>query len=197
MSKFFWLGKRLTDMSIASVLLIALSPICLGTLLCNFLILGRPIFFRQERRGLNNQLFWIIKFRSMHTTAEKNPHDRPLTSYGAFIRKYSIDELPSLWNVLKGDLSLIGPRPLLADFFYPPWRGSMRPGLTGLAQIKGRNVIGWRKKFRYDAFYLKRRSLKLDLYILWKTIPLLFSTWGTHLPNRCDYFPKPSDDCIS
>jgi len=192
----FLLCKRCMDIVFSGFLLGILSPLVLATILCNFLILGRPVFFRQQRRGLNNQLFWIIKFRSMTTSPLKTPHDHALTPYGKFIRKYSIDEIPSLWNVLKGDLSLIGPRPLMANFFSPQWRGAMRPGLTGLAQIKGRNAIGWRKKFRYDAFYLKHGSFKLDLYIFWKTIPLLLSAWGTHLPDHNDYFPKPSDDFL-
>lgn len=197
MSKSFLLSKRWMDISVSGFFLIALSPLYLLVIFCTFLMLGRPIFFRQQRRGLNNKLFWIIKFRSMANTPCKSPHEHPLTAYGQFIRKFSIDELPSLWNVLKGDLSLIGPRPLMASFFCPSWRGAMRPGLTGLAQIKGRNAIGWRKKFRYDDFYLTHCSLKMDAYILCKTIPLLFSAWGTNLPDHSDYFPKASDDVRS
>jgi sugar transferase EpsL len=135
-----------------------------------------------------------LKFRSLPRQNHIGPHVF-ISPYGQFLRKWSLDELPSILNILKGDVSLVGPRPLMVDFFCPEWRNSMRPGMTGLAQIQGRNNIGWREKFRYDLFYTRHASFGLDLYILCKTIPLLFSTQGTALPSPEDYFPTPEDDC--
>jgi lipopolysaccharide/colanic/teichoic acid biosynthesis glycosyltransferase len=117
-----------------------------------------------------------------------------LTAYGRFLRQWSLDELPSLWNVVRGDLSLVGPRPLMSTFYHPQWRGLVRPGMTGLAQVRGRNHLSWRQKFRYDMFYMRKASLALDLYILWKTLPFVVSGEGTNLASAQDFMPKPGDN---
>lgn len=195
-TKTYPIIKRALDISVSLIALCVVSPLFLGLIVMNLCFLGPPIFFRQQRIGRYGHLFWNIKFRSLPLKVRSLPHEAFLSPYGRFIRKYSLDELPSLWNVLKGDISLIGPRPLLPEFFCPSWRIQMRPGMTGLAQVKGRNEIGWRTKFRYDLFYIKHASLKLDGYILLKTIPMLFSAKGTDFPAQEDYFPAAEDDCV-
>lgn len=191
--RLFFSIKRSLDILVSLIGLILIGPLCMVLCMTNLIFLGRPLFFRQQRIGFQGRIFWILKFRSLpHHT---HPDQIVISPYGRFIRKWSLDELPSIFNILKGDISLVGPRPLIVDFFCPPWRNHVRPGMTGLAQIRGRNDIGWREKFRYDLFYIRHASFSLDLYILWKTIPLLFSTRGTDIPSLGDYFPDPKDDC--
>lgn len=195
MSVKFSLAKRLFDIIVSLAALFIATPILLILIFTNWFFLGFPIFFKQKRIGKGGRYFNIIKFRSMALSSKnKIPNENDLTSYGQFLRKYSLDELPSFWNVMVGDLSIVGPRPLLPEFFSPIYRQSIRPGMTGLAQIKGRNNLNWRKKFRYDLFYIKHACFKLDCYILWKTIPFIFSTSGTDLPSKKDYFPSKWDD---
>ena len=194
--RFSWI-KRCFDCVVACGALLLFAPLCVCISLGTLYFLGRPILFFQQRRGKGGKLFWMIKFRSMEAKPFGDvPSSQELSAYGRWLRKYSLDELPSLWNVIRGDLSLVGPRPLLPEFFCPLWRNAMQPGMTGLAQIRGRNAIGWRRKFRYDLWYLKRAYLGLDLYILIKTVPLLFAAHGTDLPSREDYFPDSSHDCL-
>jgi lipopolysaccharide/colanic/teichoic acid biosynthesis glycosyltransferase len=141
--------------------------------------LGAPALFRQTRPGLDERPFVLVKFRTM--TDAKTPDGRllpdaeRLTPFGRFLRKTSADELPELWNVLKGNMSLVGPRPLLPE--YLPWytpressRHCVRPGMTGLAQVSGRNLLGWDERLECDAVYVEKLSLALDLWILWRTV---------------------------
>lgn len=172
--------KRILDFCLALVALICLSPLLLAvTIWLHFANKGAGAFFLQERPGLHERIFRVIKFKTMtdERDAEGNllPDAQRLTKVGRFVRSTSIDELPQLWNVLRGDMALIGPRPLLVK--YLPYyskreriRHSVRPGITGLAQVKGRNVLTWEDKFEYDIFYTKKLSFQLDLYILIKTI---------------------------
>lgn len=172
--------KRILDFCLALIALICLSPLLLAvTIWLHFANKGAGAFFLQERPGLHERIFRVIKFKTMtdERDAEGNllPDAQRLTKVGKFVRSTSIDELPQLWNVLRGDMALIGPRPLLVK--YLPYyskreriRHSVRPGITGLAQVKGRNVLTWEDKFEYDIFYTKKLSFQLDLYILIKTI---------------------------
>ena len=141
--------------------------------------LGRPVLFRQRRPGLRGEPFVMLKFRTMRHA--QGPDGQPLpdadrlTGLGRFLRRTSLDELPELWNVLRGDMSLVGPRPLLMEYmeYYSPEqarRHEVRPGITGWAQVNGRNAISWEDKFAYDLWYVEHRSLRLDLRILFLTV---------------------------
>jgi len=141
--------------------------------------LGTPVFFRQKRPGRRGEIFEMIKFRTMTDARDVSGQLLPdavrLTPFGKFLRSTSLDELPELWNVLRGDMSLIGPRPLLVQYLerYSPRqarRHEVRPGITGLAQVKGRNALSWEEKFEWDVHYVETRSLALDLKILWMTV---------------------------
>jgi sugar transferase EpsL len=148
--------------------------------------LGSPVFFRQKRPGLGSRIFEMVKFRTMtderDPTGQLLPDSVRLTSFGKFLRASSLDELPELWNVLRGDMSLVGPRPLLVQYLgrYSPRqmrRHEVRPGITGLAQVKGRNSISWEEKFEWDVRYVESQSLWLDLRILFLTVKaVLFRT---------------------
>ncbi|MBP0629226.1 MULTISPECIES: sugar transferase [unclassified Cupriavidus] len=171
--------KRIFDVVLAllGMLLLAI-PLLL--LICVVRVrLGKPVFFRQVRPGLHGEPFHILKFRTMTDArgpdGELLPDPERLTKLGAFLRSTSLDELPELWNVLKGDMSLVGPRPLLMEYLprYSPEqmrRHMVRPGITGLAQISGRNTISWEEKFRLDVWYVDHVSVWLDIVILWKTV---------------------------
>lgn len=167
--------KRLIDVMAAVLLLLLLGPVLLLLALAVAIALGRPVLFVQLRPGLNGMPFKMYKFRSMREACD---HDgRPLddalrmTWFGRFLRASSFDELPELWNVLLGDMSLVGPRPLLMEYLplYTPEqmrRHDVRPGITGWAQVNGRNAISWEEKFALDIWYVDHRSLMLDLRIL-------------------------------
>ena len=171
--------KRLFDITAAFVALLLL---CLPLLALTLLVrrkLGRPAFFRQVRPGLHGKPFEMVKFRSMTDARGPDgallPDADRLTPFGRFLRSSSLDELPGLWNVLKGDMSLVGPRPLLVEYLplYSPTqarRHEVRPGITGWAQVNGRNALGWEEKFALDVWYVDHRSLWLDLKILWLTV---------------------------
>ena len=144
---------------------------------------GRPIFYRQFRPGLHGALFQIIKFRTMHDIdlAKTAPHDSSrVTPIGRFLRMWSLDELPQLWNIGLGHMSFVGPRPLLEEYL-PLYssrhakRHAVRPGLTGLAQVSGRKLLGWREKLSYDVFYVENVSLFLDLQILFRSFGVVLS----------------------
>lgn len=178
--------KRGIDIIGAGVGLVILFPVYTVTATLVKLKLGTPILFRQERPGKNGKIFKLYKFRSMKHIDEANglikDEDR-LTAFGKTLRSTSLDELPSLINVLKGEMSLIGPRPLLVEYLirYTPEqarRHDVRPGITGLAQVKGRNNLTWDQKFNYDIQYVKNRSLKLDISILWETVKTVFVREG-------------------
>lgn len=171
--------KPLGDRVIAFAALTASLPVALCLSLVIRLWLGIPVLFRQVRIGLNEKPFEFLKLRTMTNQRDAHgkllPDELRLTRLGRFLRATSLDEIPQLWNVLKGDMSLIGPRPLLAEYLprYSPTqrrRHEVRPGITGLAQIMGRNSISWEKKFELDVHYVNHCSLKLDLWILWKTL---------------------------
>lgn len=167
------------DILIAGSALLIFAPIFLilaGLIRCH---IGGPVFFRQQRPGLNGKPFWIIKFRTM--TNDRNtegvllPDAERQTRLGEILRATSLDELPELFNVVKGDMSLIGPRPLLMEYLSlyddkQHRRHEVRPGITGWAQVNGRNLISWQDKFQLDLWYVENRSLKLDLKIIWLTI---------------------------
>lgn len=171
--------KRGIDFILALVGLILASPVLLIVAILVRMKLGSPIFFRQARVGLNGEIFEMIKIRTMKdaydTNGEPLPDSERLTSFGQFLRKTSLDELPELINVLKGDMSLIGPRPLLVEYL-PLYseeqmrRHNVRPGITGYAQVNGRNNISWAKKFELDIYYVNHFSLYLDIKILWQTV---------------------------
>ena len=155
--------KRFLDFSIATIILIILSPLLLIASVLIRINMGKPILFRQMRPGKNEKIFTVYKFRTMRDTHDKNgkllPDAERLTQLGKFIRTTSIDELPQMFNVLKGDMSLIGPRPLLVEYL-PLYnarqrrRHEVRPGISGLAQVNGRNAISWEEKFEYDVQYV-------------------------------------------
>ena len=149
--------------------------------------LGSPIFFRQLRPGYNEELFSIIKFRTMTNGFDKNgnflPDHKRMSSFGNFLRSTSLDELPSLWNVFKGEMSLVGPRPLLVEYLdlYSPEqskRHNIKPGLTGWAQVNGRNSLSWEEKFELDIWYLDNQTIRLDIKILFLTIKKVFLREG-------------------
>lgn len=165
--------KRAFDIICSLLLLAALGLPLLVVAGIQFIKLGRPIFFRQTRAGLNGAAFDILKFRTMRTGAGSD--EERLTSWGQFLRKTSIDELPELWNVLKGEMSLVGPRPLPTLYLkrYSPEqarRHDVRPGITGWAQVNGRNGLTWQRQFELDLWYVENRSFLLDLKILGLTI---------------------------
>jgi lipopolysaccharide/colanic/teichoic acid biosynthesis glycosyltransferase len=171
--------RRLVDLTVASVALVVLSPLLLAIAVSVRAVLGSPIFFRQQRPGLRGEPFTIVKFRTMRD--ERNPDGtlRPdearMTRFGQLLRRSSLDELPELWNVIRGDMSLVGPRPLMMEYL-PLYsaeqarRHNVRPGITGLAQVTGRNAISWEEKFALDVQYVDEQSFLLDARILWRTV---------------------------
>lgn len=171
--------KRISDVVIALLAITLLSPVmCLVALLVAYK-LGCPILFSQPRIGRNSKVIRVFKFRSMTNVLGPDgkllPDDIRLTPFGKFLRRTSLDELPQLFSVLKGDLSLVGPRPLLVEYLplYSPRqlrRHEVKPGITGWAQINGRNTISWEEKFELDVWYVENQSLALDLWILFKTV---------------------------
>lgn len=171
--------KRLIDLVVSILLFILLLPILLLISLLVQWFLGRPLLFKQLRPGLYGKPFTIYKFRTMYDARDSQgqllPDERRLSRFGRFLRSTSLDELPELINVIKGDMSLVGPRPLLTDYLerYSPMqarRHEVRPGITGLAQVNGRNALGWEEKFAFDIWYVDNISLKLDLRILLLTV---------------------------
>jgi undecaprenyl phosphate N,N'-diacetylbacillosamine 1-phosphate transferase len=170
--------KPFCDLFIALFLLTILSPIILLTAILLFLANNGKVFFFQQRPGLNSKPFKIIKFKTMRDTFDNEgiplPDDLRLTKVGSIVRSASLDELLQLINVLKGDMSLVGPRPLLMQYLsrYTPEqakRHNVKPGITGWAQVNGRNAISWEQKFKYDVEYVEKQSFTLDLRILWMT----------------------------
>ncbi|MBE8986245.1 sugar transferase [Nostoc sp. LEGE 12450] len=171
--------KSILDRFVAAIALLALSPVILIIAIAIYLRMGYPVLFTQPRPGKNARIFNFYKFRTMtdERDAKGNllPDEKRLTPFGEFLRQTSLDELPQLWNVLKGDMSFVGPRPLLVSYLdrYTPEqarRHQVKPGITGLAQIKGRNAIGWEKKFNLDIWYIDNWSLWLDVKIFFLTV---------------------------
>jgi len=171
--------KRLFDIVAAALGLAVLAPVMLVIALLINRKLGSPVLFRQTRPGLNGKPFRMVKFRTMLDATDKEgnslPDDQRMTPFGSFLRATSLDELPELWNVLKGDMSLVGPRPLLMEYL-PLYskeqcrRHEARPGVTGWAQVNGRNAISWEDKFQLDVWYVDNQSLWLDVTILFLTV---------------------------
>ncbi|MDR2295395.1 MAG: sugar transferase [Clostridiales Family XIII bacterium] len=179
--------KRLLDLLLSFVALLLLSPLFLALWVLVRRRIGKPAIFRQERPGKDARIFTLYKFRSM--TDERDADGAPLpdadrlTPFGRMLRRNSLDELPELWNILKGDMSFIGPRPLLVRYLplYSPEqarRHEVRPGLTGWAQVNGRNAISWEEKFRFDVEYVTRLSACFDLRICAKTLKIVLSREG-------------------
>lgn len=171
--------KRLIDVFGASLGLICLSPLLLAIAVLVRATMGRPVFFRQLRPGYRAIPFMLCKFRTMSTAVDDRglplPDRNRLHPVGTFLRRTSLDELPELWNVLRGEMSLVGPRPLLPEYlpFYSEEeriRFSVRPGMTGWAQVNGRNQTGWNERLRQDIWYVQNQNLRLDLAILRKTL---------------------------
>lgn len=175
----FSILKRPFDFTLATLGLLILSPIFLALVLLIRLKLGSPVFFTQVRPGLHGTPFRMVKFCTMTDARDIAgnllPDGERLTKFGKFLRASSLDELPELWNVLKGDMSLVGPRPLLMEYLLlyseeQSRRHEVKPGITGWAQVNGRNAISWEEKFKLDVWYVDNRSLWLDVKILWLTV---------------------------
>jgi sugar transferase EpsL len=184
--------KRAMDVFFSLSLLIIFTPFLLIIGVLVKLNLGSPIIFRQQRPGLKERPFYLYKFRSMNELKDSYgnllPDYQRITPFGSFLRKYSIDELPQLFNVLKGDLSLVGPRPLLMKYL-PLYsveqakRHLVKPGITGWAQVNGRNAITWEEKFELDIWYVNHQSILLDIKILWLTLLKVIKSDGINHAN--------------
>lgn len=185
--------KRLVDIIIASIALLLLLPIFLLVAYKVRKNLGAPIFFYQERPGKNGKLFKMIKFRSMKDAFDREgnplPDENRITPFGQKLRSTTLDEMPQLINVLKGDMSIVGPRPQLVEFLehYTPEqmrRHEVKPGMTGLAQVSGRNNLDWEEKFKLDIEYVDTHTLGLDFKIMLKTVLVLLKKEGINAPNQ-------------
>lgn len=171
--------KRMIDLVLSGIALLVLSPVYLILTILVRVKLGNPVLFSQERPGKNEKVFRMYKFRSMTDERDANgdllPDEERLTHFGAMLRATSLDELPELWNIFKGDMSIVGPRPLLVRYL-PRYnerqrrRHEVRPGLTGWAQVNGRNAISWEQKFEYDVEYVEKESFLFDVKILFMTV---------------------------
>lgn len=190
--------KRMFDIIVAAILLVVLSPFISIVAVLVRRRLGRPILFRQMRPGLHGKPFQMIKFRTMRDALDRDGNPLPdaerLTAFGRFLRSTSLDELPELLNVLKGDMSLVGPRPLLMEYL-PLYteeqnrRHEVRPGMTGWAQVNGRNSLQWEEKFSLDVWYVDNRTFFLDIKILFLTIYSVFHREGVDFDER-ETMPK-------
>jgi sugar transferase EpsL len=179
--------KRVFDFVVAAAAVIVLSPVIATVALLVRIKLGKPVLFRHVRPGLHGQPFTLLKFRTMidvvNSDGSSLPDAQRLTAFGQLLRRWSLDELPELYNVLRGDMSLVGPRPLLMEYL-PLYsaeqarRHDVRPGLTGWAQVNGRNSITWDEKFTLDLWYVDHSSVLLDLKILWSTIENVVTRHG-------------------
>jgi lipopolysaccharide/colanic/teichoic acid biosynthesis glycosyltransferase len=179
--------KRLFDFFASLIALLFLLPVILLVGVLVRIKLGSPIFFTQERPGFNGEVFKIMKFRTMLDATDKYgnqlPDEQRMTAFGAFLRSASLDELPGLFNVIKGDMSLVGPRPLLVQYL-PLYNGeqsrrhNVRPGITGWAQVNGRNAISWEQKFSFDVWYVDNQNFWLDIKILLLTVKKVFVREG-------------------
>lgn len=179
--------KRIIDFLLSLIGIIILSPVLLIVSIMVRTKLGSPILFKQERPGLNGKIFKMYKFRTMTNETDENgellPDEVRLTKFGKFLRASSLDELPEIFNILKGDMSIVGPRPLLVKYLplyseRQSHRHDVRPGLTGYAQVNGRNAISWEEKFELDIFYVNNSCFMVDLMIFFKTIKKVFDREG-------------------
>jgi sugar transferase EpsL len=183
-------SKRIFDIAAGAFALIAVSPFLLLIAASVRFFIGAPVFFRQERPGMSGAPFTLVKFRTMTVDRDAQgrllcDHDR-LTRFGKLLRSTSMDELPELWNVIKGDMSIVGPRPLLMEYL-PLYcscqarRHEVKPGMTGWAQVNGRNALTWEERFELDIWYVENRSFSLDLKIIWMTVRAVLNRRGiTH-----------------
>lgn len=179
--------KRILDIGISFLVLVIFSPLFLLVAILVRIKLGKPVIFKQERPGKNEKIFSLYKFRTMTDERDENgellPDDKRLGKFGQILRSTSLDELPEFWNILKGDMSVVGPRPLLVQYLplYNDWqkrRHEVKPGLTGLAVSKVRNGAGWDAKFRHDLEYVENISFGLDLKIIFWTIKIVLKREG-------------------
>ncbi len=179
--------KRLIDAFLSAIALVLLSPVMLGISVLIWVFMRRPILFKQRRAGYWGRPFTLFKFRTMDDARDEQDQfladKNRLTKVGIVLRRLSLDELPQLWNVLIGDMSLVGPRPLLVEYL-PRYtsvqarRHEVKPGITGWAQVNGRNALDWQQKFRLDVWYVDHSNLGLDAKIIWKTLQNLFKQEG-------------------
>jgi sugar transferase EpsL len=185
--------KRLLDLVLAAVLLVSLLPLFATIALAIRTTMGRPILFRQRRTGWREQPFTILKFRTMRSEigpdGAATPDSERLTRLGRFLRSTSLDELPELWNVVRGEMSLVGPRPLLVEYLVlysnrQRRRHEVRPGLTGWAQVNGRNAVDWEERLEMDVWYVENRSFLLDLRILVMTVGTVLGRRGVAAPGE-------------
>ncbi len=193
--KFF---KRIFDFAAAGVALVILSPLLLILWILVAVMLGRPVLFLQKRPGKGAKIFTIYKFRTMTDKRDNSgrllPDEHRLTKFGKFLRATSLDELPELINVLNGQMSLVGPRPLLVEYleFYSPIqsrRHEVRPGITGWAQVNGRNAVGWEDRFAMDVWYVDNLSFALDIKIIFETVIKVLQRKGISSPNSATMEP--------
>jgi len=185
--------KRLLDLISSFIGLLFLLPVIVLIVLLVRLKIGSPVLFKQARPGLNEEIFNMYKFRTMTNECDKNgsllSDEIRLTKFGQFLRSTSLDELPGLWNVLKGDMGLVGPRPLLVEYL-PLYsekqsrRHEVKPGITGWAQVNGRNAISWSEKFELDVWYVDNQSFWLDIKILWMTVKKVIMRDGVSQNNH-------------
>lgn len=185
--------KRLFDFIAAFVAILLLSPVIIVIALLVKINLGRPVFFRQKRPGLNGKSFYIYKFRTMSVEYGENgllfPDQKRITKLGTFMRKWSLDELPQLFNIIKGEMSLVGPRPLLMEYLplYTPdqaRRHDVKPGITGWAQVNGRNALNWDARFKLDVWYVDHHSFSIDMKIIFLTIWKILKREGINQPGQ-------------
>lgn len=190
--------KRLFDVLVSAVALVILSPLLAAVAVASLVALGPPVFFRHPRPGKDGRIFTLLKFRTMRNAVDESgnalPDEMRMTRYGSFLRRSSLDELPELINVLRGDMSLVGPRPLLPSYLplYTPTqarRHEVRPGITGWAQINGRNASSWKQRFDYDIWYVDNRTFLLDLRILAQTVRKVISGEGISEPGHVTMKP--------
>ncbi len=179
--------KRVLDIMVSLTALIVLSPVLIIVAVLVRTKLGSPVIFHQDRPGYHEKVFRLCKFRTMPDARDENgellPDEVRLTAFGKALRATSLDELPELWNILKGDMSLIGPRPLLVKYLplynaFQKHRHDVKPGLTGWAQVNGRNAITWEQRFEYDVYYVKHLSFWMDLKIMFLTVAVVFRHSG-------------------
>jgi lipopolysaccharide/colanic/teichoic acid biosynthesis glycosyltransferase len=186
-------SKRIFDLLLTSIILILISPLLLILGLVVWIKNGKPVIFKQSRPGYRSKPFWILKFRTMTDKKDQSgkllPDEQRLTAFGCFLRGSSLDELPELFNVLRGEMSLVGPRPLLMQYLerYSPEqarRHEVLPGVTGWAQVNGRNELNWENKFRLDVWYVDHWSFWLDIKILWMTLSKVVNREGISQPGH-------------
>jgi sugar transferase EpsL len=198
--------KRAFDIAASLLALIVISPALLVIAALVRIRLGSPVFFAQPRPGLGGRIFTLWKFRTMTDARDAAGNLRPdaerLTGFGRFLRSTSMDELPELWNVLRGDMSLVGPRPLLVSYLLrysaeQARRHDVRPGLTGWAQVNGRNATSWEDRLRLDTWYVDHRTMRLDLHIVLKTVTIVLRREGVSSADSVtmpEFLPTPGRD---